>query len=304
MKEIHSLLAEIVSDLLEPVEANTDIPIDLTLRCEHGCSLYGLTARIVDGTGAEVALTELLPLGTGQGVKGRLVFRTPAAPGAYQWKVEVPAQQVDGLEHSGTEMPLSFVVKPHTVSLVVWGVPSVVPVNGRFSISVGIKCLPLACSVASSQVFLHDSGGNELASAIIGEEPFPGTESLQWAAIEVSAPGVEASFSWDLFFPAVEDHAEAHHSITFSTSASPDCTVTVKVSEVFTKDPVPAAIVLVGRYQAETNQEGVSVVRVPKGTYRLIVGRDGYQTHESTVALADDWTIEVELAIGITFADW
>jgi hypothetical protein len=304
MRESHSVVIEKISWPLDPVEGKSDVRLHFAVRCAQGCSVEGLKIGVVDEEGALVTEVELTGPDGQKGSIGELLVQAPERPGIYSWRALFSAQVRDEVEHVASDVPLQMTVQRHTVSLSVWDVPSVTFAGAPMFIKVGAKCLSTGCSVAGRRVVIQDDQRRPVTEGTMGGDPFPGTTSLQWVEVKIAVPETEGAFSWEVFFPEGADHKAAHYPLNFVTSRRPDAVATIKVSEAFTNDPIPYAIVLIGRFQGETDAGGLCTIEVPKGTYRLAAGRDGYQTYESTVTIEGETAVAIELNLGPTYADY
>src|SRR5205814_4776907 len=84
-----------------------------------------------------------------------------------------------------------FIVMQHdpsnTISLAVWDVPMPVVASEKFSIKVGAKTMP-GHALAGCRIEVSDSSGAVVATGRLGEAPWPETEALYWAALDIPAP--------------------------------------------------------------------------------------------------------------------
>ena len=191
-------------------------------------------------------------------------------------------------------------MEAHTTRVVVWDVPVAVEPGAAFHIKVGVKCAA-ECSSAGRRFEIRDDEGRAVASGSVGEAPWPGTSSLQYADVELRAPSVEGLHACEACVAAaVEEAGGAAHeaaSARFQIRAAraPECRLKVIAVDARSRAPVPGAKVVVHPYHALTNAEGIAELRVPKGAYRLFVsGRDRFP-FRSDGEIDSDVTIQAEL---------
>ena len=191
-------------------------------------------------------------------------------------------------------------METHTTRVVVWDVPVVVEPGAAFRVKVGVKCAA-ECSSAGRLVEIRDAEGQVVASGSVGDVPWPGTTALHYAELELRAPSVEGLHAREaLVVAAADDARELTHEVAsaqFQIRAvrAPECRLKVIAVDARSHAPVPGAKVVVHPYHALTNAEGVAELRVPKGTYRLLVsGRDRFP-FRSDGEIDSDVTIEAEL---------
>jgi hypothetical protein len=91
----------------------------------------------------------------------------------------------------------------HPTSLVVWGVTSPVELGMTFKAIVGAKCLE-GCSLAGRQILVQDSQGQQVTTGILSEDAYSDTVSLQWTEVELTAPAVAGTYTWEVLLPAAE----------------------------------------------------------------------------------------------------
>lgn len=71
--------------------------------------------------------------------------------------------------------------------------------------------------------------------------------------------------------------------------------MTVQVINKDTKTPVNKALILLNAFRTETDERGAAKVEVPKGEYEFYVSKDNYDMFQTSVTVASDVTIKVEL---------
>ena len=105
-------------------------------------------------------------------------------------------------------------VKPaaasHATSIAVWGVPSPVVADGRFTVRVGVKCAA-GCPLTGQPVAVRNEAGAGVGRGRLGAAPEPGTRALYRTDLTLTAPAREGVHAWTVVFAAAEtDPAPAH----------------------------------------------------------------------------------------------
>jgi len=195
------------------------------------------------------------------------------------------------------EGALDFVLMtvPHETSLAVWDVPSPVVRNARFEVKAGAKCTS-HCALAGKVIEIRDEDGKLIGSGTLGGATLPGTTALAFTTIALKAPRKLALHSWTASFAPSElklPHGSAMSRFTFVTVAEPEHSVSVTVVNKETKAPIAGAQVRLGVYRAETDEAGAAKVRVPKGTFPLVVTRPGYRMPERKIEVAKDVRVRI-----------
>jgi hypothetical protein len=183
----------------------------------------------------------------------------------------------------------------HEISLAVWDLPSPVVMGRRATLKAGISC-PYGCSLAGTAIDILDAQGVSLGNGRVGTEPLRGTMALYWAEIEVVTPDVEGDCAWSVYATPIEpDHDALSGSIGVVASRPPEHRVTVEVKEHGSGRPLGDVELRLGRFRAATNDEGISHVEVPRGTYDVGTWKNGYRVVSRTIDVATDATIRLEL---------
>ena len=200
-----------------------------------------------------------------------------------------PSEKAEGA------LPFSLKTVPHATSLAVWDVPSPVVRNTKFEITAGAKCTS-ACALADQIIEIRDEAGALMGSGALRDTPAPGTTALVFAAIALKAPRKRALHAWTASFAPSElklPHGHATARFSFVTVAEPEHSVSVKVVNRETTEPIAGAQVRLGVYRAETDEGGAARIRVPKGTFELAVMRPGYKMPERKIEVAKDVRVRI-----------
>src|SRR5689334_3204423 len=113
----------------------------------------------------------------------------------------------------------------HQTSLAVWDIPT--PAAGaRFSVKVGAKS-SAGCALGGGRVEVLD-GDAVVATACLGEAPWPGTDALFWTEVELQAPDKPGLVILAVRFHAAEldePHEGASAPFRVSVIARPEHTL-------------------------------------------------------------------------------
>jgi len=201
------------------------------------------------------------------------VVKAPVQAGEYTWLAVCPAVVKEGVSYVEASTPISFTVKPHTPSVVVWDIPSAIVVGERFRINVGIKCSN-ECHLTNRDFGIYDHEGAQVATGTL-----PG--------------GGEGLYTWSVKGPRSDvgiPHAEGSISFGVRVVSHPEYLVRVETVDKVSQTPLRGARVVMHPYRAVTDERGVAEVRVAKGAYRLFVSQTRYLTFGLPVEVTADMT--------------
>lgn len=180
----------------------------------------------------------------------------------------------------------------HQTSLAVWDIPT--PAAGeRFSIKVGAKS-SAGFALGARRVEVLD-GEAVVAVGHLSDAPWPGTDALFWAEVELRAPATPGLVTLSVRFDAAEldePHEGASSPFKVSVVAKPEHTLTVKV--VANGTPVEEAIVRLGSARATTDASGMAAVKLAKGRYELVVWKAGYDAPATPVTIDADAFVQID----------
>jgi hypothetical protein len=184
----------------------------------------------------------------------------------------------------------------HETALAIWDVRSPVVVGQLAEMKVGVKC-SAGCQISGSEIEVRDEVGNEVARAVLGDVPWPGTSALMWTALSLSAPSVAGAHSWTVHVsePTVDPTHHAVSAFHFVTTLPAEHTVTIKVTAKETGAPVEGVEVRIGFYKGCTNVFGVSEIDLPKGTFEINVWKNGYALLSESIDVSHDVARHLEL---------
>ena len=280
----------------EVVDAGAEMTLLGEVSCTPACDLRGHNLLIKDETGAEMSTIELTDFDGELNETREFIVKAPASPGRYTWLAVCPAIVKGGISYAEASVPVPFTVKPHTMSLVVWDIPSAVVGGEKFNIKVGIKCSS-ECDLTNRNFGIYNHEGAQVATATLSGNRWPGT-SLHFAELELDAPAAEDLYTWSVKCAGLAvgiPHDEGSVSFGIRVVGHPECLVTVETIDRETQMPLSGARVVMHPYRAITDERGVAEVRVAKGEYKLFVSQTRYLTFALPVEVTANMTARAEL---------
>ena len=220
-------------ELVQPVPAQVPVGADVVLKVRAsdagGSDLRGgfVNVMAADGDVTARALTEYRD---GCNETDGLSVKAPERLGAFTWRVKFPRQEIDRVAYEESLLPVSFETVPHQTSLAVWAVPSPVRIGERFRIKVGAKSSG-ACELTGAKVEILNGAGAKVGHGMLGDSPWPGTDALYWAEIDLQAPLEDGTTSWSVTFAALEPklpHVGASTKFSFAVVKPPEHRLTVQ----------------------------------------------------------------------------
>jgi hypothetical protein len=291
---------------VSPSEVDAGADLNVKLSCVPAEDLRGRTLSIKDENGALVEGIDAPQADAQPNDVLELLVKAPIRPGPYTWLATSPANAEGGNSSEEIATSFSFTVKPHATRLVVWGVPSAVETGQKFGIKVGVKCA-CECGPDDWAIEIRDHDTKTLATARPSGEPWPGTDALYTAELELTAPDAEGLHQWEARFPATAlgTHSDCTASFGVRVVTAAECRLTVVAVDMESKAPVSGAKVVVHPYRTSTDERGVAELNVPKGKFRLFVSGRNYLPFRSDGEATEEVTIRAELVpdVGPSDAD-
>ena len=185
----------------------------------------------------------------------------------------------------------------NTISLAVWDVPMPVVTGKNFSIKVGAKSSSGRAS-AGCRIEVSDSTGAVVATGTLGETPWPETEALYWAALNMPAPA-QQQFSEYAVSLMPNPGEPTHHAVatrfTVAATAKPEYKLTVKVMEQITAAVLEGVEIRLGSFRARTNAAGRAELLVCKGEYQLQLCRTAHVAPPKPINIEGDASVELTM---------
>ena len=281
-----------------PAEApvGSDVTVALRAACPEGCDLRGLSLAITAPDGA-VAGHALAQFADGMNETAPVALRIPRCVGTHSWAVSCPAHEHGDVRHPQATLSIAIAARPHLASLAVWSIPQPLVAGERFALKVGVKSSG-GCDLGGEAVEVCDAAGAVAARGVLGASPWPDTAALYWTEVPMPAPRAPGLSSWSARFAGCATglpHESATSTFSLSTVAPPEHSLTVTVIEKGTATPVEDALVRLGDFRAATGRSGKAEIRLPKGSYNLVVWKVGYDAPPIAVDVQADAAVEVEL---------
>jgi hypothetical protein len=267
------------------VDAGAEMTLHGTVSCTPARDLRGHKLLIKNDAG-DVGSIEIVHFDGETNETDEFVAKAPVKPGAHRWSAV----------YEGTVTPISFSVKSHTTSVVVWDIPSAVVIGERFKTKIGIKCSS-ECPLKDRDFGIYDHEGRRVATAALSADHWPGT-TLYSANVELEAPAAEGHYTWSVKCAASDvemPHGEGCTSFGVRVVSRPELVVTVETVDMVTQTPLSGARVVMHPYRAVTDKRGVAKLRVAKGPYKLFVSETGYLNFGLSLDVTADVTVRAEL---------
>ena len=246
---------------------------------------------------ALVATAELVEYRDDFNETDEFAIKAPTSVGAFPWTVQFPTQEIDGIAYAECALSLTLRTAPHRTSLAVWGGPSPVRILDRLTITVGVKSSG-AYALGGAKIEIHDHTGATIGAGILGDTPWPGTDSLHWTEVALTGPSAEGPQCWRVAFAATDlklPHLGSTAEFGFIAVKPPEHSVAVSVFESDALTPVAETQIAVGPYRAATDKAGLARIEVPTGTYDLAVWKSGFTAASKTVEIVKDMSMQFEL---------
>ncbi len=268
------------------------------------CVAPRLSLTAGEGSDARVDILDASGAVRASGFLNRvLTIKVPDEMGSHAWTaVCVSEDGASGGEALAT-MPLDFVVLSHPTGLAVWGVRSPVAKGERLHAKVGLACRA-GCDMHGERFDIFDDGGAQVASGVVGDLPWPGTQGLHWVDVDVPTPLVVGIHTWSVQFTGPQAlHESATGSFTFRVDEPPECRVAVKAVRDQSGDPVEDVEVRVGAYTGTTDPTGVAVFFLPRGEFDVSVRKEGLAHEGCSLQVGGDRGLELRLRAAPTYED-
>lgn len=295
--EVHAIDACTVEALPAEVLAAAELTLKVRVSCSGSCDLRGQPLLILERDDILIEKVELTEFTSGMNLGSALIVKAPDAPGTYTWTALCPAHEKEGVLHEEARVSFSFTVKAHPTTVSVWGVPPAIAAGGKVSFKVGMTCAA-HCKLTNREFQIVDQQGTQVAHGLLGADAWPATTALYFTEVELRAPTNEGHYSYEARAPGITwELPHEGDSCTFRLRVvrPPECMVTVVAVDKDDHIPIKGAHVVMHPYRAFTDENGVAVLSVPKGEYKLHVSGFRYAAFHTTVEVTGDVTHNAEL---------
>ena len=279
--------------------AGTEMVLKVQVSCPHGCNLQEKKIRILGQDGSELAEAELGEFIGNGNMTGDFRLRTPVELGEITWQAFFPFCEEGNIRHDESHVRFSFQVLPHETSLAVWDTPSPAILEGESSLKVGVKC-SAGCNLAGENIEMQDHEGKIVATGVLAESPWPGSQGLYWREISFQAPRQEGYYSWKAQFREPRQaipHQGAVLSFGFQTARPPEYRLSIEVVDSETEVPIGDAFVAANTFRTYTDALGRAILEITGGAYEIYVWRDGYAAWETALEISADTEIQAKLTV-------
>jgi hypothetical protein len=168
------------------------------------------------------------------------------------------------------------------ISLAVWDVPMPVVAGERFAIKAGAKS-------GSGRVEVSNAAGAVVASGMLGETPWPGTDALHWVALDVPAPATAEMAKYIVRCGS----AETWFSVV--AAAKPEHVLTVQITERDSKAALDGVEIRLGPFHARTDKAGRAELPVCKGEYQLQLWRTAHISQPQAIKVDGNASIALTM---------
>ena len=279
--------------------AGTEMVLKIQVSCPHGCNLQGKKIRILGQDGSGLAETELGEFIGNGNMTGNLKLRTPIELGEIAWQAFFPFCEEGNIRHDESHVRFSFRVLPHETSLAVWDTPSPAILERESSLKVGVKCAA-GCNLAGEGIEIQDHEGKVVATGVLAESPWPGSQGLYWQEVSFQAPRQEGYYSWKAQFREPRQaipHQGAILPFGLQTTRSPEYRLSIEVMDSESMVPIGEAFIAANTYRTYTDANGRAILEITGGVYEIYVWRDGYLAWETALEVSADTEIQAKLYV-------
>ena len=301
---VHSTIVEIGGPLQSELQVGSVIALPIAVSCRSGCDLRGRPVTVTAPSGSTVTAELSKFDDQANKTEGDAMVTVPSEVGVYIFQIAFLKDESPLCVHEGSCTEISIVTKPHPADVVVWGITSPPIIETSFKVNLGVKCLS-GCQLAGNLVEILNEEGKIVGEGRLGDKPWPGTDSLYWASVDVVAPPRESVFFWTARFASIGStlaHEDRAARFSFRAVGHPEHKVAVRVVGKTTGLPIEGAEVWAGPFQSLTDNSGMAIIELPKGTYTVGMRKEGYGIQPVTVDVRADLAVLVEADRGPTKA--
>jgi hypothetical protein len=187
----------------------------------------------------------------------------------------------------------------HAAELTVWDVPSAIVAGEPFKAMVGLRCSG-GCNLGGRALGIFDQQGSRVGEVKLGQEVWPGTETLYFVEVVATAPVATGSHQWEMKcdgWGSEVPHAAGSIPVALRVVDPPDCLVTIKAVDRESQAPLRGASVVMHPYRAVTDENGIAKVRAARGQYEILVSGSRHIPVCTSVELTADLDTTAELDV-------
>lgn len=300
---VHPLTLDLVSGPGLNIPAGTPVHLAVHVSCTAGCAAIPQPQLSVTRAGDKRAL-EPRPSDPESRDAVHVQFIAPSEVGCHRHELEVAEITHDGVKHSGAVIAFDVTTVPHQTAMAAWGAPNVAVRGTKFTVNVGLRC-EVGCDWSRAVVAIRDERGVVQGTGRLGTSPWPGTDGLFWASIELCAPDRTGVLQWTAFFehegPLAHIGSTASFGLLFADP--PDVDIAIELVDEKTATAVSEAELHLGRYTSRTDRHGCARFAVPAGRYPLTVRKDGIDVEPRAIEATANCTVRVGARMVPTHAE-
>ena len=265
--------------------------------------IAGTEVIFFDAAETEIARVALMDGPSGSLRSAPVECIVPDLPGSHHWTARIqlpPARSTDAEESTVKpthRVDFTITVAPHPISMTVWDIPPAIMVGQPFSMTLGLKC-PCGCDARGWGFRVDDADGKPVTSGNVGSDPWPGTEALFHAKLDLTAPDIAGNTVWTVTALPPDGglpHAIRTLSFRLNLQPEPEVTLRIRAIDAETRAPVARAKVVAHPYRTLTDAAGLAELRVPRGKYTVFVSGNSYFAFKSVGEITEDFTLEAEM---------
>jgi len=310
-KVLHATRLEVFPALPAGLALGARVTRRVRLVCSFGCNLKGEQVSILDAEGNELAALTLTAFRDAKNESDEWNFTAPDEPASTVLTLAFDGCEGEAADHAASEAEVIIASGAgNATSLAVWGLPEPLIAGEAFRFRVGAKSSS-GHSLAGCTIAVRDDKDTVVATAVLGEQPWAGTEDLHWVEVEAPAPPSPMRCSWavqlDDLTALTVPHSGATVQFGFTAVPRPDSQLTVRVlnkeggfgiagAEIRIRAETAAGTVAL--FRGTTDEAGTAVVAAPSGRYRLVVWKPNYTIAPIEVVVGGD--AEVALVADFT----
>ncbi len=281
----------------DEVDAGGEIKLEATVVSDPPRDHYGGRVIVDDTSGGRIAEAALGKFENGVNTAGPILVNAPDRAERLLWKVAYLRARAEAPSPADPLQEIEIAILGHKAGVSVWDVPPTVEAGSAFQITVGVKCSS-GCMLEGSVVELVDADGQPVQCALLGSEPWPGTEALYTATIEAEAPMEVGMHHWQARF-APRTMACPHDTgscvLRLNSVAAPEHLIGIEVVDAESGKPIEGATVVAHPYRSSTDETGSCRIEVTGGTYDIFVSAARYFPVRTKIEISGNIAERVKL---------
>ena len=283
------------------VDAGAEFGLSARAVCTPPCDITGLLVSIRDADGTELGQIEFTSFDGTTNSSQDLKLVAPVAVGTHNWTAVLPTFDARDATYPEVVTPVALEIRAHPITVTSWGLASALTEGSTGRMHVGVRC-SCGCSLAGRAITIHDHDGKQIATATLGDELWPKTEALYFAAVEFPIAGDIGLYDWRVRFAGqglTPEHGDGAANFGVRIVAPAEHVVKVEAVDRDKLTPLPGAIITMHPFRSIADEHGIAELKVPKGSYRLFVSARRYVSTHADLVVNGDLTTQSQLAVEI-----